>query len=259
VLCVVCVGHCYVWCVGHRHKAYVVCFSGIGMCGVLDIDTNVWCVGSCYELDIDTRRVSFMCGVLDVAVYVWYVGNCYVLDIDTRREGAMCGVSLGSSVPYVAYVCRCRVPVCMSSVSVSIYVCVVVCVCVCAPQRDPAAVQLKRQFQSTVGRAQRKRVCIYVRCMCMFETHTHVRHKGGQLTHELSRIRVKLSRMQGKPVQRFKGHHNTTKNFIRSAFGPSQSLVVGGSQVCSAIFMLLILIIRIVFCFNYLRDMSVCS
>ncbi|EGG23898.1 hypothetical protein DFA_06036 [Cavenderia fasciculata] len=33
-----------------------------------------------------------------------------------------------------------------------------------------------------------------------------------------------------RPVKRFKGHQNTSKNFIRSAFGPNESLVIGGSE-----------------------------
>eukprot|EP01113_Clastostelium_recurvatum_P035398 TRINITY_DN4932_c0_g1_i4.p1 TRINITY_DN4932_c0_g1~~TRINITY_DN4932_c0_g1_i4.p1 ORF type:complete len:633 (-),score=71.36 TRINITY_DN4932_c0_g1_i4:60-1958(-) len=33
-----------------------------------------------------------------------------------------------------------------------------------------------------------------------------------------------------RPIKRFKGHQNTSKNFIRSYFGPSQSLIIGGSE-----------------------------
>ncbi|KAN0027026.1 hypothetical protein ACTFIU_009706 [Dictyostelium citrinum] len=33
-----------------------------------------------------------------------------------------------------------------------------------------------------------------------------------------------------RPIKRFKGHQNTSKNFIRSSFGPNESLVVGGSE-----------------------------
>lgn len=33
-----------------------------------------------------------------------------------------------------------------------------------------------------------------------------------------------------KAVRRFKGHQNTSKNFIRTGFGPSESVVVGGSE-----------------------------
>ncbi|GAM24710.1 hypothetical protein SAMD00019534_078850, partial [Acytostelium subglobosum LB1] len=33
-----------------------------------------------------------------------------------------------------------------------------------------------------------------------------------------------------RPLKRFKGHQNTSKNFIRSSFGPNESLVVGGSE-----------------------------
>jgi COMPASS component SWD3 len=34
----------------------------------------------------------------------------------------------------------------------------------------------------------------------------------------------------GKPARRFKGHQNTSKNFVRAAFGPSEKLVVSGSE-----------------------------
>eukprot|EP00474_Spongospora_subterranea_P000274 CRZ00732.1 hypothetical protein [Spongospora subterranea] len=34
----------------------------------------------------------------------------------------------------------------------------------------------------------------------------------------------------GRPFQRLKGHQNTSKNFVRAAFGPSQALVIGGSD-----------------------------
>lgn len=33
-----------------------------------------------------------------------------------------------------------------------------------------------------------------------------------------------------KPVRRFKGHQNTSKNFIRSAFGPREAQIIGGSE-----------------------------
>eukprot|EP00698_Gefionella_okellyi_P005108 TRINITY_DN14689_c0_g1_i1.p1 TRINITY_DN14689_c0_g1~~TRINITY_DN14689_c0_g1_i1.p1 ORF type:complete len:564 (-),score=73.00 TRINITY_DN14689_c0_g1_i1:15-1637(-) len=33
-----------------------------------------------------------------------------------------------------------------------------------------------------------------------------------------------------RPLKRFKGHQNTSKNFIRGSFGPKQSLVLGGSE-----------------------------
>jgi len=33
-----------------------------------------------------------------------------------------------------------------------------------------------------------------------------------------------------KPLVRLKGHQNTSKNFIKSSFGPSQQLIVGGSE-----------------------------
>lgn len=33
-----------------------------------------------------------------------------------------------------------------------------------------------------------------------------------------------------KAVRRFKGHENTSKNFIRTGFGPSESVVIGGSE-----------------------------
>ncbi|KAA8493639.1 putative WD repeat-containing protein [Porphyridium purpureum] len=36
-------------------------------------------------------------------------------------------------------------------------------------------------------------------------------------------------RMQ-KPVRRFKGHQNTSKNFIRTTFGPDEQLIFGGSE-----------------------------
>lgn len=35
---------------------------------------------------------------------------------------------------------------------------------------------------------------------------------------------------QCKPIRRFKGHQNTSKNFIRSEFGPKDRLIVGGSE-----------------------------
>ncbi|XXQ34984.1 WD40 repeat-containing protein SMU1 [Plasmodiophora brassicae] len=34
----------------------------------------------------------------------------------------------------------------------------------------------------------------------------------------------------GRPFQRLKGHQNTSKNFVRAEFGPSQNLVAGGSD-----------------------------
>eukprot|EP00742_Colponemidia_sp_Colp-10_P005419 GILJ01005791.1.p1 GENE.GILJ01005791.1~~GILJ01005791.1.p1 ORF type:complete len:646 (-),score=96.73 GILJ01005791.1:200-2086(-) len=34
----------------------------------------------------------------------------------------------------------------------------------------------------------------------------------------------------GRPVQRFKGHQNTSKNFVRVRFGPNEKVVVGGSE-----------------------------
>ncbi|KAL6070987.1 WD40 repeat-containing protein SMU1 [Balamuthia mandrillaris] len=33
-----------------------------------------------------------------------------------------------------------------------------------------------------------------------------------------------------RPVRRFKGHQNTSKNFVRAAFGPNESLIIGGSE-----------------------------
>jgi COMPASS component SWD3 len=36
--------------------------------------------------------------------------------------------------------------------------------------------------------------------------------------------------MQARPIRRFKGHQNTSKNFVRASFGPDDSLVVGGSE-----------------------------
>lgn len=33
-----------------------------------------------------------------------------------------------------------------------------------------------------------------------------------------------------RPIRRFKGHQNTSKNFVRASFGPDESLVVGGSE-----------------------------
>eukprot|EP00124_Ichthyophonus_hoferi_P004443 Ihof_evm2s489 gene=Ihof_evmTU2s489 len=33
-----------------------------------------------------------------------------------------------------------------------------------------------------------------------------------------------------RPIQRFRGHQNTSKNFIRSGFGPTRHLVTGGSE-----------------------------
>lgn len=35
---------------------------------------------------------------------------------------------------------------------------------------------------------------------------------------------------QCRPIRRFKGHQNTSKNFIRAGFGPMERLVVGGSE-----------------------------
>lgn len=32
------------------------------------------------------------------------------------------------------------------------------------------------------------------------------------------------------PIQRFKGHQNTSKNFVRAEFGPNEDLIVGGSE-----------------------------
>ena len=34
----------------------------------------------------------------------------------------------------------------------------------------------------------------------------------------------------GKPIQRFKGHQNTSKNFVRAVFGPSEKVILGGSE-----------------------------
>jgi len=33
-----------------------------------------------------------------------------------------------------------------------------------------------------------------------------------------------------RPIRRFKGHQNTSKNFVRASFGPDESLIVGGSE-----------------------------
>ncbi|KYR00548.1 hypothetical protein DLAC_02562 [Tieghemostelium lacteum] len=33
-----------------------------------------------------------------------------------------------------------------------------------------------------------------------------------------------------RPIKRFKGHQNTSKNFIRSSFGPNETLVISGSE-----------------------------
>lgn len=33
-----------------------------------------------------------------------------------------------------------------------------------------------------------------------------------------------------RPAKRFRGHQNTSKNFIRASFGPQEALVVGGSE-----------------------------
>jgi COMPASS component SWD3 len=35
---------------------------------------------------------------------------------------------------------------------------------------------------------------------------------------------------QCRPIRRFKGHQNTSKNFLRASFGPMERLVVGGSE-----------------------------
>ena len=37
-----------------------------------------------------------------------------------------------------------------------------------------------------------------------------------------------------QPIRRFKGHQNTSKNFVHASFGPAESLVVGGSEDSSA-------------------------
>jgi hypothetical protein len=37
--------------------------------------------------------------------------------------------------------------------------------------------------------------------------------------------------LQIRPLRRFKGHQNTSKNFIRGVFGPRQEIIVGGSEV----------------------------
>jgi WD40 repeat protein len=38
------------------------------------------------------------------------------------------------------------------------------------------------------------------------------------------------ARIKARPVRRFKGHQNTSKNFVRSCFGPNEELIVGGSE-----------------------------
>lgn len=35
----------------------------------------------------------------------------------------------------------------------------------------------------------------------------------------------------GRPVQRYKGHQNTFKNFVKCTFGPSEAVIIGGSEV----------------------------
>ena len=35
---------------------------------------------------------------------------------------------------------------------------------------------------------------------------------------------------KAKPIRRFIGHQNTYTNFVRACFGPSQNLVIGGSE-----------------------------
>lgn len=40
--------------------------------------------------------------------------------------------------------------------------------------------------------------------------------------------------MQVRPLRRYKGHQNTSKNFIRGGFGPQKAVVIGGSEVHSS-------------------------
>ena len=37
--------------------------------------------------------------------------------------------------------------------------------------------------------------------------------------------------LQSKPIQRYKGHLNTSHNFVTCSFGPLQQIVIGGSEV----------------------------
>jgi WD40 repeat protein len=39
-----------------------------------------------------------------------------------------------------------------------------------------------------------------------------------------------------RPIRRFKGHQNTSKNFVRASFGPDESLIVGGSEVFNLVY-----------------------
>jgi len=34
-----------------------------------------------------------------------------------------------------------------------------------------------------------------------------------------------------RQVKRFRGHQNTSRNFVRAAFGAQEALVIGGSEV----------------------------
>ena len=45
---------------------------------------------------------------------------------------------------------------------------------------------------------------------------------------------LKIIDRQLRPIRRFKGHQNTSKNFVRGGFA-NDSLVIGGSEACSMI------------------------
>lgn len=44
----------------------------------------------------------------------------------------------------------------------------------------------------------------------------------------------------GKPLRRFKGHQNTSKNFIRSAFGPNERYACCADEVIAGVEVLLL-------------------
>ena len=57
-------------------------------------------------------------------------------------------------------------------------------------------------------------------------------------------FRVLFMDYQTKAVVRYKGHQNTSKNFVRANFGPNEEYVIGGSEVCSFTAMLLLVFPR---------------
>ena len=46
----------------------------------------------------------------------------------------------------------------------------------------------------------------------------------------LELMRADSNAMQGRPLCRYKGHQNTSKNFIRVSFGPGENVVLSGSE-----------------------------